>query len=168
VTRVYFSPGANWRNVVSLVILVVVGLFGVWELWSAYSNNGGAVDWLFGVAFVGGSVYGLLQLINDHADRVMTFDFDQESGATLTTLWRPFGTEKLKADRSRIVNWRFHVKIGNRNARTFFVYADHKDYPQSLQFELRSGIAHEGLRQFAPEAIAEFEQAVGITPRTAE
>ena len=160
-TRIYAIPGAWVRNSVSLAILVAVALYGVWELWGAANGPADqqAISYAFGVAFVGGAAYGLWQTIADTADKVMTFDRDEASGRTLATLWRPFWTEKLVADLTAIGNWRFFVAIGNRNARTFFVLADHPGYPRPLKFELRPGIV-EGLRKVAPEAIADFEKSM--------
>jgi hypothetical protein len=114
--------------------------------------------YLFGIAFVGGGAFALWQLINDAADTVVTFDVDQATGQSLVAFWRPFWTEKLRADGSRIGNWRFHVKVGSRNMRSFFIYADHRDYPRPLQFDLaRAG--GEGLKKVAPGAVADFERA---------
>ena len=161
--RLYAVPGHWWRNTGSIVVGVLAGLWGVWELWSAAQgpSDQATTGYLFGVAFVGGGIYAIRQVIVDAADRVMTFDRDPATGATLTTLWRPFWTESLAADSDGgIRNWRMHVTLGKRNVRTFFIYADHKDYPRPLQFELRPGIDPSGLRTVAPEAIDEFSQAI--------
>ena len=164
-TPIYVHPGFWWRNTISVGVLVIVGVYGVWELWAAANGPADAsvTGYLFGAAFVGGAAYGLWQLINDAADRVMTFDIDEATEKSVVAFWRPFWTDRIAADLARVSDWRFHVAIGSRNAKTFFVYADHKDYPRPLQFELRRGIGVEGLRKVAPEAVAEYERATGLT-----
>lgn len=170
----YENKGYWWRQTVSMAVVILVSLSGVWELWSAaYTSAGptamgqlfgiGDDRYLFGFVFVGGGVYALWQLINDAADTVVTFDVDQATGQSVVAFWRPFWTERLRADVARTDNWRFHVKVGNRNMRTFFIYADHRDYPRPLQFDLRRADV-EGLRKIAPEAVADFERAVSSGP----
>ena len=162
-TRVYTLPGFWWRNNGSMAALVVIALWGVWEVWRAASepSDQSTQGYLFGAAFIGGAGYALWQLINDARDRVTTFDMDAASGKSLVTLWRPFWMENLAAERDAIGNWRVHVALGKRSARTYFLHADHKAYPHPLQFELRQGIELTGLREVAPEAMAEYEQKIG-------
>jgi hypothetical protein len=162
-TRIYTNPGYWWRNTVSLVVLVLIAIYGVWELWRASGVAGeeGLPGYLFGVAFVGGAAYGLWQTINDARDRVMTFDIEEASGRSLAAFWRPFWTEKLAAEPGEIHDWRLHVAIGSRNAKTFFVYADHRRYPRPLQFELRQNVDVTELRKIAPEAVTEYDRAIG-------
>lgn len=170
-TRLYENKGYWWRQTISMGVVVVVAIYGVWELWSATftpaTQTGmgqlfgiGDDRFLFGIAFVGGGVYALWQLINDAADTVVTFDVDDATGQSVVSLWRPFWTERLKVEVGRIRDWRFHVKVGNRNARTFLIYADHPGYPRPLQFDLRRADV-EGLRKVAPDAVAEYEQKIG-------
>src|SRR5260221_3978446 len=125
--RIYTLPGFWWRNNGSMAALVVVALWGVWELWRAAAepSDQSTQGYLFGLAFLGGAAYALWQLTNDARDRVATFDLDTASGKSLVTLWRPFWMEKLEADRGAIADWRVHVAIGKRNARTYFIHADH-------------------------------------------
>lgn len=159
-TRIYENQGFWMRNVVSLGILIVVAIYGVWELWAAANGpQDGITGYLFGIGFVGGAAYGLYQLINDNADLVAAFDLDEATGRSVVSLWRPFWTEKLERPVADIRNWRFHVKIGQRQMRTFFIYADHPGYPRPLQFDLRRTNLDE-LRKVAPEAVAEFEAAI--------
>jgi len=165
-TRIYVNPGYWWRNNVSLAVLVIVAIYGVWELWRAAGVTGedALPGYLFGAAFVGGAVYGLWTTINDARDRVTAFDMDEASGASRAEFWRPFWTEKLEGARSDVGDWRLHVAIGNRSVKTFFIYANHKRYPRPLQFELRQGIDVAGLQKVAPEAVAEYGRAIGMTP----
>ena len=78
----------------------------------------------------------------------------------LATVWQPQGPLKLPVGKGQATNWRSHVKIGKRNARTFFVHADLAGYPRPLRFELRPAVNVAGLRSVAPEAIAEYEKAI--------
>ena len=103
-------------------------------------------------------MYAIWQLINDSADTVATLEVDEATGASVVALWRPFWTDKLRIELARIRDWRFHVKVGKRNTRTFFIYADHPGYPRPLQFDLRRNDV-EGLRKLAPEAVKEYEAA---------
>jgi hypothetical protein len=167
---VYVNKGFWWRQTLSLAAVILVAIYGLWELWSAtygsadYHSPFGEImglgddRYVFGFIFLGGGLYGIWQLINDAADTVSTFEVDEATGASVVSLWRPFWTEKLTIELSRIRDWRFHVKVGKRNARTFFVFADHPGYPRPLQFDLRNASV-EGLRTVAPEAFAEYEAA---------
>jgi hypothetical protein len=170
-TRIYENRGYWWRQTVSMAVVIVVAIYGVWELWSAAFTPApqtgmgqlfgiGDDRLLFGIAFVGGGVYALWQLINDAADTVVTLDVDEAADRSVVSLWRPFWTERLKIDVGGIRNWRFYVKVGNRNMRTFLIYADHPGYPRPLQFDLRKADI-DGLRKIAPEAVAEYEQNIG-------
>ena len=174
-TRVYENRGFWWRQTLSLVAVILVAVYGGWELWSAtYSTSeyNSPVGQLFGIGddrylfvfiFLGGGLYAIWQLVNDSTDTVASLDLEEATGAATVSLWRPFQTKKLTAEIARISDWRFHVKLGNRNMRTFLIYADLPGYPRPLQFDLRRADV-EGLRKVAPEAVAEYERAT--TPVT--
>jgi hypothetical protein len=162
-TRIYENPGYLWRQRISMGVLIVVGLYGVWELWSAAQGQGDTtLGYMFGLVFVGGSAYALRQIISDGRDLVGLLDRDETSGNLTATMWRPLSLKRIVAEPGQLTSWRFHVKLGKRNARTFFVYADHPGYPRPLQFDLRQGISTDGLKTLAPEAIDEFGRAVGL------
>ena len=165
-TRLYANAGHWWRNTASLVIGLLAGVWGIWEIWRAMQGPAeyATTGYLFGAAFIAGGIYAVRLVIRDAADRVMTFDQDPATGATVTTLWRPLRTETLEADANGIDNWRLYVTIGRRNAKTFFVYADHRAYPRPLQFELRQGNDLAGLRTIAPDVVDEFERAISKPP----
>jgi hypothetical protein len=177
-TRLYENKGHWWRQTLSLVAVILVSFYGVWELWWATFGTGdyhspmgemfgiGDDRYLFGIAFLFGGIYACWTLIRDSADVVSTFDLDEPTGMTLATLWRPGWTEKLVAPLSAIDNWRLYVKVGNRNVRTFYIYADHPNYRRPLNFDLRRANL-EGLRRVAPEAVADFEAAAGVPAGTA-
>lgn len=169
-TRIYENRGYLRRQIISLVIVVLVMIYGAWEIYAAFFGTddyhspfgemlGLGDDRLaFGVLFLGGGLYGGWQMLNDAHNTVASFDLDEATGATVTTLWRPFGPLKLSADLAAIRNWRLYVKLGKRNTRTFFIYADHPGHPQPLEFDLtRSDVT--GLRKIAAEAVAEFDEA---------
>lgn len=163
-TRIYENPGFLKRNVISLVILIAVAIYGLWELWSAFNTTGdSSMGYIFGFGFIGGAVYGAYQLINDSADLVASMDLDEATGNSVVSLWRPFRSERLERPLSDIRNWRLYVKVGQRQMRNFFIYADHPGYPRTLQFDLRR-VDIEGLRKVAPEAVEEFVSAVGGDP----
>jgi hypothetical protein len=169
VTRVFENRGFWWRQTLSLIAVILIAVYGAWELWSATFSTGEYVSpmgellgigddrYAFGILFLGGGIYAAWQLIEDSRDTVATFAMD-DKGASVTTLWRPLRSLTLTADAGAVRDWRFHVKIGKRNARSFFIYADHSSYPHPLQFDLRRNDA-EGLRQVAPDAVAEYDAA---------
>jgi hypothetical protein len=161
-TRIYENPGYLWRQRISMVVMIIVGVYGIWELWSAAQGQGDTTfGYMFGIVFVGGAAFALQQIIADGRDLIALLDRDDASGELTATLWRPFSSERVVAEPGQFTGWRLHIKIGKRNARSFFVYADHPRYPRPLQFDLRSGVNTDGLRTLAPEAIDEFETAVG-------
>lgn len=172
-TRIYENRGYWWRQTISFAIVILVTIYGAWELWQANSAPEGYVSplgemfgigddrWLFGIAFLFGGIYGGWQLIRDSTDTVASVETD-DAGNSVVTLWRPFGPLKLRAALSALTDWRVYVKLGNRNTRAIYIYADHAGYPRPLQFDLRRGDPG-GLRTLAPAAVAEYEAA--IAPR---
>lgn len=162
--RIYENPGFWRRAWLSIGFLVAAIIWGFWEFWSAATGpaDGATTGYLFGILFVGGGLYALYQLAEDWRDLVSSLDLDEETGAMLATVWQPQGPLKLAARKGQITNWRSHVKVGKRNARTFFVHADLVGRPRPLRFELRPAVDVAGLRRVAPEAIAEYEKAAGL------
>jgi hypothetical protein len=170
-TRIYENRGYWWRQTISFAIVVLVTIYGGWELWQASNAPEGYISplgqmfgigddrWLFGVAFLFGGIYGGWQLIRDSTDIVASVEKDA-AGNSIVKLWRPFGPLVLRGDPSALTNWRVYIKLGSRNQRTIYIYADHSGYPRPLQFDLRRGDPGE-LRTLAPEAVAEFEAAMG-------
>jgi hypothetical protein len=163
ITRLYDNPGLSRRLTISAVVLVAAALYGLWELWAAATTaNDATTGYLFGIAFVGGGAYGLYQVFAEARDAVVSFAFDPATGRSLTTLWRPLAPRRLAASRDDLTAWRFHIKVGRRDVRTYYLYADHAAHPRPLQFELRPGMTiADDLRRLAPEAIDEFERATG-------
>jgi hypothetical protein len=161
-TRIYENPGFWRRALLSIGFLIAAILWGFWEFWSAATGPADAATtgYLFAALFVGGGLYALYQLAEDWRDLVSALDLDEATGAMLVTVWQPQGPLKLAAGKGQVTNWRSHVKIGKRNARTFFAHADFPGYPRPLRLELRPAVNVAGLRRVAPEAIAEYERAI--------
>lgn len=174
-TRIYEHRGFWNRQFISLGIIVAVMIYGAWEVWFATTGPAptggfgmlfgfGAHDgYIFGILFILGGVYAFWTLLRDSADIVASLDRNEATGETVTTLWRPLGPLKLAAGPDGLTNWRMYVKVGGRNLRIAYIYADHADYPRPLVFDVRRADLT-GLRTIAPEAVAEYEAAVA--PRT--
>lgn len=158
-TRIYENTALSRRNRTIVVLLILPAVYGLWELWNA-ANSVPGYQYLWGIAFIGGAAYGLRQTIVESRDLVTAFDVDPASNGMIATLWRPLGGERLEGGRDRYTDWRFYVRIGRRNAHTYYLYVNHPDHPRPIQFELRPGtVVNDELRRLAPEAISEFEEA---------
>lgn len=169
-TRIYENKGYRSRQLISLGIIVAVVIYGLWELWYASTDPEpagialllglGQDGYIFGAVFIAGGAYAYYTLLRDAADTVDTFDIDEATGATLTTIWRPIKSIRLSAPLSAITNWRPYVKITGRNIRTPYLYADHPGHPRPIVFDLRRADL-DSLRKVAPEAVAEYESSIG-------
>jgi hypothetical protein len=163
VTRLYANPGFWARNTLLVLFLVVVFFYGWWELWRA--SRGPSADastgFMFGVVFIGGSLFALRQLYEDHRDLVATLDRDDKTGKLAAAVWQPLGAEKLVAEPGEFTDWRLHTKLAGRGSRTYFIYVDFPGRPRPLRFNLKPGVDVTGLRQLAPEALAEYANRDG-------
>jgi hypothetical protein len=128
-------------------------------LWRASQAAGGDASSgaTFGVLFIGGGIYAAWHLANDWRDLIVELDRGTD-GSLTASRWTPFGPRAITGG---FGNWRFYVKLVGRSRREFFLYVDHPSAPRPLKIELRPGMDLSGLRQVAPEAIAEYEQAAG-------
>jgi hypothetical protein len=162
-TELYHDRSIWKRSAAYVGIVIVAMLWGVWELWRAWHGPAAeaSTGTMFGVLFLGGGAYSLYQLNVDWRDLVVSLTRDDITGMLTATLWQPTGPLMLTAGPGEIRNWRSHVKIARRNARTFFIYADHPRHPRPLRFDLKPGTDVEGLRSVAPEAVADYETAIG-------
>jgi hypothetical protein len=169
-TRIFENRNFAGRLNIYVVVLIIVMANGVWELWSALrAPVPSTTDLLFAAAFIGGGLYGLYQTFIDGRDLVGAFDVDFAAGTAAVTLWRPFRRIRLDGALDRMTGWRFWVKAGQGGQRSYLLHADFPGYPRKLQFELRRGApVPDGLRQIAPEAIADFEDATGVTKAATE
>ena len=162
-TRLYANPGFWLRNALLILFLVVVFLYGWWELWRAFRGPSAdpSTGIMFGVVFVGGSLFALRQLYEDHRDLVATLDRDEATGRLVAAVWQPLRAEKLVAEPGAFADWRLHVKLGRRNNRAYFIYVDFPGRPRPLRFDLKPGVNLAGLQQLAPDAVAEFANRDG-------
>jgi len=163
-TRVYENRGFLVRQNLSIAVLAVVFVYGIFELWRAFASAGDSTGAMFGILFIGGSVWGFYTLWSEGRDVIAALDADLAARQAVITLWGPLRRKRLAEGLDAIVEWRFWVKTGSRGQRSYFLYAVTPSSPRPLQIELRRGQAiSDGLRQIAPAAIEEFETATGGT-----
>jgi hypothetical protein len=165
-TRIYTSAGIAGRPTASIVIVTLATIYGLFELWRAWANNfQSQFDLLFGLFFVGGGIYGFRKTWFDSRDTVVTLDRDEAAGKVAVGLWRPFRPLVVETGLDGLSGWRHFVKVGPRDLKLHFIRADLAGYPRPVQFELqRDRPAPEGLRQVAPEAVADYEETTGTRP----
>jgi hypothetical protein len=154
-TPLYRNPGIWTRTIAYLAVIVAAFLWGIFELWrGAYAEgsdaSGGA---LFGVLFIGGSIYATWQIYSEWRDTIVSLDRDTD-GTLVASRWSLTGPKKISGAFS---NWRFHVAIVKRGMPLYFIYADHPALTRPLRFDLRKDVDVTGLRTVAPDAIAEYE-----------
>lgn len=162
-TPVYTNRGFWWRNTISSTVLVVVAAYSLWELWHAVTGES-ADGYIFGLLFLGGAIWAGRELMNEVRDKVMELSRDPATGRTTVALWRPFRATRIEGDADALSNWRLHAAVPRRNVRAFYIYADHKNHPRPLVFDIRPGIDLAGLKEIAPEAVAEYGKAAGQPP----
>ena len=163
-TRVYENRGYFLRQNISAVVLVAVFIYGIFELWHAFTSAGNSTGAMFGVLFLGGSVWGAYTLWTDGRDVVGILDADLAARRVEITLWGPFTRKRIATALDDILEWRFWVKTGARGQRSYFLYLITPGNPRPLQIELKRGQPiPDGLRQLAPLAIEEFETATKKT-----
>ena len=159
-TRIYENRGYFLRQNLSVVVLALVFVYGIFELWRAFTSAGDSTGAMFGVLFLGGSVWGGYTLWTDARDAVAILDADLAARRVEITLWGPFTRKRIAVPLDDVVEWRFWVKTGSRGQRSYFLYLITPSNPRPLQIELKRGQAiPDGLRQIAPTAIEEFETA---------
>lgn len=162
-TELYRDRSIWKRSAAYIGIVIVAMLWGLWELWRAWHGPeaDATTGTMFGVIFLGGGVYSLYQLNADWRDLVVSLTRDDITSLLTATLWQPTGPVTLTATLGELHNWRSQVKIAGRNTRTYFIYVDHPRHPRPLRFDLKPGTDVEGLRTIAPEAVADYETAIG-------
>ncbi len=102
--RIYEQRGFVGRQRFSTGILLFAFFYGVWELWVG-ATQADSNSLLFGVLFIGASLFGVWRLMKDNGDNVATLD--REGDRLAATLWRPWGTARVSAPLARFSNWRF-------------------------------------------------------------
>ena len=161
-TRIYDNRGFAMRNWASSAILAAAFCWGLWEIWRAAHGMSDPSGYLFGIGFVGAAIYGAGRVLDEARDAVVRLETDGASGRSVIVQWRPWGLQRIEGPLDRLSGWRFHVRVGNRNQRTYLLRFELPDRARPLQIELTPTMtALDGLRAVAPEAIAEFEAARG-------
>jgi hypothetical protein len=162
-TPVYRNRNYLVRQNLSLVVLAVVFVYGLFELWRAFASPGGdTTGAMFGVLFLGGSLWGAYTLWSDGRDVVAALEADFDARQIAVTAWVPFSSRRLVAAIDDSLAWRFWVKPGARGQMSYFLHLALPGSPRPLSIELKRGeTPPEGLRRLAPAAIAEFEAATG-------
>lgn len=156
-TLIYENRGYMKRQTLSAAVVVVVTLYGVWEL-SAGLTGTRSDGFLWGSLFLGGAVYAYIQLFNDARNKVARLERDDD-GRMIATLWRPTGKLQL-ASEGNLTDWRYYIRVVGRRMRKPVFLARHPNHADPLEFEIRSDIKiTDELRELAPEAIAEMEEA---------
>jgi hypothetical protein len=158
-TRIYEQRGFIGRQWLSMVILAGSFLYGFWELWLAATQpEAGNNNAIFGVLFIGASIFGLVRLMKDSGDIVASLDRDG-SGRLVASLWRPWGRLTVAGPQAQFTNWRFYIAVAKRNQATPLIRVDHAGYPRPLTIELKPDtVISDGLREVAGEAVADFEE----------
>jgi hypothetical protein len=160
--RLFDDRGLVLRNWFSIAILVAAVIWGVIEIVRSEMGAADQTGLLFGLGFFAAAAYGLYRMLGDGRDTITRFEADFESGQSAATLWRPWGLRRLEAPLTRVTGWRMYVAVRRRNQPTFLLLVDHPGNPRPLQIDLAPNRkALDGLRQLAPEAIAEFEERTG-------
>jgi hypothetical protein len=168
VTELYVHRGFWVRYVALLIFLALVFVYGCFELWrAAYQPGAGASGGImFGIFFVGGSLYALRIVLQENRDLVISLARNNENGELAASVFARFNAADVAAPPSAFGNWRLDLKKLGRNRVAFFIHADCTAWRRPLRFDLKPGTDLSGLRTLAPDAIAEFEGA-GNRPPTA-
>lgn len=154
------------RSNIALAVLVTVSAYGVWEFWHAASVTGDVSGYLFGIAFIGGALYGLRVTISEARDLILALDADPASGQATISLWRPFRMKRIETRMDRLSGWRHWVQTTPRGQRTHYLLVQEPSHDGALRLELLPGQSvTEELRMIAPEAIADFEREAGVPVR---
>jgi len=155
-TTIYELRGFMMRQTLSAAAMVIVFFYGWWELLRPGAEG---MDFLFGIVFIGGGVWGVRSVLTDSRDAVAKLEIG-EDGTSVTTLWRPFRPLVLTTDQP-LDQWRYYVKIAGRGVKRPFLYLRHPDHPRELQLELRADVTiTDGLRELAGGELAEFDALV--------
>jgi len=160
--RIYSNRPLVRRMHASTAVVVFAFLFGLYELWAAVGAGpeGSGYGYLFALLFIGGSIYGMRQLMAEHAGWVTAIDADSGTGRSVIFVWRPVVSRQIAGGLDRLQNWRYEVVDVRRNLKAPMLLADHPDRPKPLKLELGKGIvATDELRALAPRAFAKYEAA---------
>jgi len=162
VTRLYVHRGFWGRYVGLLIFLVLVFIYGCFELWRVWTLPGGdgSTGIMFGIVFVGGSLYSLRGVLQENRDVVISLARKANAPDLVVSVFARFKAAEITAPPEVFSNWRLHRKMIGRNRVAFFILADCALWPRPLRFDLKPGTDLTGLRALAPEAVAEFESPI--------
>lgn len=158
-TRLYVHRGFWGRYIGLLIFLALVFVYGCFELWRVWTLPGGDTSsgFMFGIVFVGGSLYSLRSVLQENHDLVISLTRDDHAPHLVVSVFARFNAAEITAAPAAFSNWRLYRKTIGRNRVAFFVLADCTACPRPLRFDLKPGTDLTGLRALAPEAVAEFE-----------
>jgi hypothetical protein len=162
-TKLY-ENSAVWKRTIGFgVFLFLVFLWGLWELWSAWGSSDATSGAMWGVLFAGGAIFAAYQQIAEWRDVVTRLARNDATGALTATVWAPTGPLTLTGAPGEFTNWRPYVKTSGR-MKTFYIYVDFARHPRTLRFDIGPKGDLTGLREIAPDVVAEFETTSGRAP----
>jgi hypothetical protein len=153
----YVWRGFWGRYIGLLIFLALVFVYGCFELWRAQTGGGDSSGVMFGVVFLGGSLFALRGVLQENRDLVVALARPPDSSDLVVTVFARFNVTEVTAPPGAFSNWRLHRKTIGRNRFAFFIHVDCSAWPRPLRFDLKPGTDLAGLRGLAPEAVAEFE-----------
>src|SRR5262249_49673424 len=95
-TRIYENRRFFLRQNISVVVLALAFAWGIFELWQAFASAAGdSTGAMFGVLFVGSSIYGFYTVWTDNRDVIAILDADLATRQAEITLWGPFTRKRI-------------------------------------------------------------------------
>jgi hypothetical protein len=157
-TRIYEQRNYVIRQWISEAVLVLAMLYGAWELVASFVWPESANNAFFGVLFIAAGFYGLVRMTMDSASMVSALDYDAAGKRLVVTLWRPWGPTRIADTLDRFTDWRFYVSIVRRVQSVPQLRFQQAGRRIPFVVELKSGMDLSGLRQVAPDAVADYEE----------
>lgn len=147
------------RHTGLLAFLGLVFVYGCFELWRASRAPSGDTSngIMFGVIFVGGSLYAIRQTLQDHRDLVVSLLRNDSDGTLTASAFDRLRAVEITGPASAFTDWRLYRKPIGRRGAAYFIHVDCALWPRPLRFDLKPGTDVAGLREVAPEAVAEVE-----------
>jgi hypothetical protein len=154
-TEIYRNSGIWKRSVGYVVVIVAAMLWGVFELWqgSHAAGTDAQSGALFGVLFIGGGIYAVWQMMTDWRDVITSLERGAD-GVVVAKVWSLTGPIAVEGP---FHNWRYHVTIAGRRTEVPWIFADTEDWERPLRIDLRQKADLTGLREIAPDAVADYE-----------
>jgi len=162
VTTLYVYRRFWGRHIGLLAFLTLVFVYGCFELWRAARAPSGDTSngVMFGVIFVGGSLFAVRQTLQDHRDLVISLLRNDSDGTLTASVFDRLRAVEISAPASAFTDWRVYRKPIGRRGAAYFIHVDCALWPRPLRFDLKPGTDLTGLRSLAPEAVADFEGPV--------